>query len=395
MPCKVDSMPPTSLTSRIKEYAHHLGFDLVGIAPAEPSAHWGFYLNWLENGMAGEMNYLYKGAEKRKDPKSILPSVKSIIAVGCNYASEELPYSKRTDPSRGVISRYAWGDDYHDIMPNKLSRLLEFIKREAGAGEEVEAKIYVDTGPILEREIAAGAGIGWFGKNTNILNLEFGSWFFLGEILINIELEYDHPVLDHCGTCTRCIDACPTGALPEPYVLDSTKCISYLTIELKASIPENLRPMMGNLIYGCDICQDVCPFNIKRAKSTKEERFYPRDGLEFPSLLSLMNMNQEEFKKKFKGSPVKRTKRRGLLRNVAVALGNWKSKAAIGALVKALSDSEPLVRGHAAWALGQIGGEKAHAALKNALEKEKEPQVILEIENALKTIADFGVRNAD
>ena len=264
----------------------------------------------------------------------------------------------------------------------KLRQLAQFIEK--AAQKEVACKVYVDTGPILERDYAQNAGIGWIGKNTNLINWQSGSWFFLAELLVSIELEYDLlPPRGSCGTCTRCIDACPTDAILAPNVLDARLCISYLTIELKGSIPRELRPQMGNLIFGCDICQEVCPWNSK-ARPTKERGFYPRKGNQAPRLLSLINMTQAEFSKRFKGSPIKRSKRRGFLRNVAVALGNWKHPSAVPVLKKALNDDEPLVRGHAAWALGQIGGGPARRALQARLSVETHPEVIREIEDAMR-----------
>jgi epoxyqueuosine reductase len=269
----------------------------------------------------------------------------------------------------------------------------------------------VDTGPLLEREVAARAGLGWVGKNTNLLNKEWGSWFFLGEVLTSLELDYDQPATAHCGTCTRCLTACPTGAFIAPYVLDARRCISYLTIELKGPIPRDLRPLIGNLIFGCDICQDVCPWNIKHARPTgvpkvpkvpkvpeardhgsritdhgspPEPAFQPRPGLDAPELIPLLKLTPEEFNEKFRSSPIRRAGRRGLRRNVAVALGNSGDPAAIPTLCEALHDPDPLIRGHAAWALGRLGGKEARLALEEALEVEEDEWVREEIEEALR-----------
>jgi epoxyqueuosine reductase len=243
----------------------------------------------------------------------------------------------------------------------------------------------VDTGPVLEREMAALAGVGWFGKNTNLINTRRGSFFFVGVLLLNIALDYDEPSwTSHCGKCTACLDACPTQAFPAPYVLDARRCLSYLTIELKGAIPRELRPQMGNWIFGCDVCQDVCPWNRKHAKPANEPSFSPREGFESPNLIEWLRMTPEEFRARFKGSPIQRAKRRGLLRNVAVALGNAKDPSAVPALMDALHDAEPLVRAHAAWALGQIGTAEARRALEEAMTTETDREVREEIEEALR-----------
>ncbi|HID87781.1 MAG TPA: tRNA epoxyqueuosine(34) reductase QueG [Anaerolineae bacterium] len=363
----------------IKERAHDLGFDLVGVAPARPSQHGEFLADWLARGYAGTMGYLQRNVERRLDPRQALPGARSIVAVGMNYSTAG---DQPADPSHGRISCYAWGDDYHDLIEARLRELLGFIQREAG--REIHGRVYVDTGPVLEREVASRAGLGWIGKNTNLIHPRWGSWLFLGEILLDIELAPDEPwAADRCGTCIRCLEACPTGALVAPRVLDARRCISYLTIELKGSIPRDLRPPMGNWIFGCDLCQEVCPWNRRSARPTGEWAFWPREGLDAPPLLSLMGMDDEEFRSRFRGSPIKRVRRRGLLRNVAVALGNWGDEAAVPALARALDDPEPLVREHAAWALGRIGGKGARRALEGALVHEDDPSVRAEIRRAL------------
>ena len=265
-------------------------------------------------------------------------------------------------------------------MKTKLLGLLEEIQALAPSAE---GRAYVDTGPVLERDFAARAGVGWSGKHTNLIHRKRGSWFFLGEILLTVELDCDPPATDHCGTCTRCIDACPTEAIVAPYVLDAGRCISYLTIELKGAIPGDLRPKMGNWIYGCDICQEVCPWNRKHARRTDEAGFRPRQGLASPDLAELLRTDQAGFSRRFKGSPIKRTKRRGLLRNAAVALGNVGGKGDVPVLREALLDAEPLVRAHAAWALGRIGGEAVARALEEAMRRETDEGVREEIGLAL------------
>jgi epoxyqueuosine reductase len=248
---------------------------------------------------------------------------------------------------------------------------------------ETEGRAYVDTGPVLERDYAARAGLGWFGKHTNLIHKRLGSWFFIGELVLTTELDWDPPATDHCGTCRRCIDACPTDAILEPYVLDSKRCISYLSIELKGSIPKTLRQDMGDWVYGCDVCQDVCPWNEKHARPTDESVFQPRPGLDRPELHDLLRMDQEAFSSRFRKSPIKRAKRRGLLRNAAVALGNTGSASDIPVLTSALYDDEPLIRSHAAWALGQIGGTEARAALHEREKNEIEVDVLDEIKDAI------------
>jgi len=344
-----------TLTSKIKDRGYQLGFDLVGISAAKPSQTVNFYSSWLARGYAGEMSYLERHLEKKIDPRRLLPQTRSVISLGINYFTLDIPAEKRHDASRGLISRYAWGDDYHDIIYRKLKNLLTFIKSEVG--KEVQGRGFVDTAPILEREMAYNAHIGWFGKNTNIINHEIGSWFFLAEILVDIELEYDEtPAKGSCGTCTRCIEACPTGALVAPYTLDARRCISYLTIEFKGSIPIELRPLLRNRIFGCDVCQEVCTWN-RKAKPTNEPALLPRKNNIAPELLSLINFNDVEFRAKFKNSPIKRAKRHGFLRNVTVALGNWGSDRAVPALSRLLQDEEPLIREHAVWALEQISSD--------------------------------------
>jgi epoxyqueuosine reductase len=267
-------------------------------------------------------------------------------------------------------------------MIGKLEALHHWIA--TTAGHAVAGKAYVDTGPILERDLARRAGLGWFGKNTTLINPRAGSFFFLGALLLDLDLEPDAPfATDHCGTCTRCLDACPTQALTGPHVLDATRCIAYLTIELRGPIPEPLRPAIGELIYGCDICQDVCPWNVKFAHDVREPALRARPELESRSLVELMTMSEDEWRRLSKGSPIKRTKRRGFLRNVAVALGNRGSADAVPALIDALSDAEPLVRGHAAWALGRIGTSEAREALRGREAVEEDPSVLEELRSAL------------
>ena len=368
-----------SLTEQIKAHAVHLGFDLAGVTTAEPPRHGEYYAEWVEQGMAGEMAYLGRQVEKRKDPGQVLPNARSLVVVAMNYRGPDSDPIPDGTP-RGKIARYARGDDYHDVMKKKLLALLQFIQD--SAGRPVQGKAYVDTGPVLEREFAVRAGLGWFGKHTNLIHKRIGSWLLIGEILLDLELDDDGPAADHCGTCTRCIEACPTDAIIEPYVVDSRRCISYHTIELKGDIPLAYRTAMGDRVFGCDDCQDVCPWN-RRAPVTRHPAFYSRPWNDMPGLIEMLGYSPEEFRTRFRGSPIKRTKRRGLLRNAAVALGNTKDPKAVPALITSLGDEEPLVRGHAAWALGNIGGDRALSALEDVKMTEKDPAVIEEIERAL------------
>ena len=371
----------STLTQHIHQQANELGFELVGITPAAQSETIARYRQWLKNGYAGKMDYLKRHLPLKADVRQLLTEAKSVISLAMNYYTLDPPKALTDDPARGQISRYAWGDDYHDVIRQRLSALVEFIKQTAET--ELKTRVCVDTAPIIEREYAQKAGIGWIGKNTNLIHWRSGSWYFLAEILINLDLETDMlSPRGSCGTCTRCIEACPTDAIIEPNLLDSRLCISYLTIELKESIPKPLRPKMGNLIFGCDICQEVCPWNSK-AVPTDEPAFHPREGNLAPQLLSLIGMTQQEFSRRFKGSPIKRAKRRGFLRNVLVAIGNWGAPRAVPALKDALTDDEPLVRSHAAWALGKIGGDTAKQILQTQLTIETNQEVITEIQDAL------------
>ena len=302
-----------SLASEIKQRARDLGFDLVGIAPAVPSAFKAEYRAWLNAGYHGEMHYLARDPERRLDPSRLLPGARSIVVVGMNYYTES--EADTDDPERAVFARYARNDDYHDVMTPRLRSLLAFIQEQ---NPEAVGRAYVDTGPVLEREVARMAGLGWFGKNTMLINTRRGSYFLLGELILNIELPYDSPAAGGCGTCRACIDACPTQAIVEPYKLDARRCISYLTIELKGPIPEEFHGKIGNRIFGCDICQEVCPFNARRAVPTEEPSFQPREAAT-STLAALERMTEEEFRIAFKGSPVTRAKWRGLMRNVAAA----------------------------------------------------------------------------
>ncbi len=358
----------TSIRSRARE----LGFEKVGVARVGEAPHGEFLERWLGDEFHGEMSYMARDPGRRRDPALYLPGARSVVVVAKNYQS---PGRHSEDPRAGRISRYAWGDDYHEVLGGKLHELRRHLESLGG-----RARVCVDTGAVLEKPWAQAAGLGWQGKHSNLISRDLGSWLFLGELVTDLDLEPDAPYpRDFCGSCTRCIDLCPTRAIVAPYVVDSRRCISYLTIEHRGPIPRELRPLMGNLVFGCDICQDVCPWN-KFARVAPQPEFRARDGNLAPSLIGLMGLTREEFARRFKDSPVKRAKYPGFLRNVAIALGNSGDPAAVPALEKALVHEEPLVRAHAAWALGRLG---AREALRARRPIETDPEVRAEIEAAL------------
>jgi epoxyqueuosine reductase len=381
-PAKVRSSQILSV--RIKELAQELRFDLVGISPVRVPPHEESFAEWLRKGLGGELGYLQRTEELRRDPHKLVPWAVSVVSLGMNYYTP-LPRPAVPDRSRGWISRYAWGDDYHDLMKRKLGTLLEAIRSLYGG--PLEGKAFVDAGPVLERDLAGVSGIGWIGKNTQLISPKRGSWFFLGELFLGIVLEYDRPIRDRCGKCNLCLQACPTGAFVGPYILDARRCISYLTIELKGEIPRHLRPLMGNHVFGCDICQEVCPYNVK-ATPAQDPAYAPREGLYALELIPFLSLTEEEFRRRFRGSPILRAKRRGFLRNVAVALGNLKCREALPALIRVLGDEDLLVRRHVAWALGRIGSPEGIEALRTRLGDEADPEVRSEIETAIREADD-------
>ncbi|GBD05137.1 Epoxyqueuosine reductase [bacterium HR20] len=300
-----------ALTKELKDYCHRLGFDAVGIARAEALDDQREHLNtWLTRGYHATMHYMERTSQKRLDPRQILPSARSIVVVAMSY---DTPYRHTDQPNRGKISRYGWGDDYHDVLLPKLRAAAAWL---ANRVPNAESKVYVDTGPVMEKQWARRAGIGWQGKNTNVISRTMGSFFFLGVLLTSVELEADAPIPDYCGTCTACLDACPTGALVEPYVLDASRCISYWTIETKPDVefPESIRRNLDGWLFGCDVCQDVCPWNRFR-KETRETAFFPRNDETSLALEQILAMTPEEFRQRFRGSPLKRPKLAGLQRN--------------------------------------------------------------------------------
>jgi epoxyqueuosine reductase len=337
-----------SVTSLVKAQAYGLGFDLVGIARLGAAETAAAFDEWVAHGYDGEMEYLARTAAKRRDTRLPVPGATSAVVVGMNYGG--------TEP-QGPVARYARGDDYHDVMLEKLRELHGWIGERLG--REVRGKAYVDTGPILERDLARRAGLGWFGKNTNLISPQLGSFFFLGALLVDLELEADAPFeADRCGSCTRCLDACPTDAFVGPRQLDATRCISYLTIELKGAIPESLRERMADLLYGCDVCQDVCPWNVRFSRDLREPAFEARPAIRGKDARALareiLAMDDEAFRWAFKGSPMKRAKLRGLKRNAAVVLGNVGAQEDVPVLEAASEEPEPLVREHALWALDRL-----------------------------------------
>jgi len=403
-------MESARLARLLKEAAREEGFELAGICRPEPSEHGRFLEDWLATGRHGEMDYLARpdALARRQDLSLTLPEVRSVLVVAHEYAQPD-PEGVPDDPSRGVIARYARGRDYHRVVKKGLERVHRGFQERAG--REVHARAYVDTAPILERDLARRAGIGWFGKNTMILNPRRGSYFFLGVLLLEEELEPDPPFEpDHCGTCRSCLDACPTGALlgrdeDGAPVMDARLCISYLTIEHRGPIPRELRHLIGNRIYGCDICQEVCPFNVKFSEEAEEPGYAARgrgeapvgvdpdpsvtdtshpgtDGSPLTELLETA-LSEEAWEWFSRGSAIRRAGRAGMARNVSVALGNWGSSEAVPVLSDALSDPEPLVRGHAAWALGRVEEAAARSALEAALSSEEDHWVREELELAL------------
>lgn len=337
-----------NLKQAIKEKASQLGFILAGVTSPKPPENFNLFQEWINKNYHGEMNYLSteRSLTRRADPKQILPECKSILVLAIPYT----PTAKETFNLQ--IASYALGDDYHDILPQKLKAIVEFIEEQLG--EKIPNRYYTDSGPILERELAQRAGLGWIGKNSMLINPKAGSTFFLAEILLGIELEPDQPFsTDHCGSCNRCVTACPTHCILPNRTLDSNRCISYLTIEHKTEIPENLREQIGNWIFGCDICQQVCPWN--RFSQPADSAFESKIPL--PVLTSDLILSTSEFNQRFKQSPIKRAKRRGYIRNISIAIGNNKNKKDIPLLEKAIQDEEPLIQIHAKWAIDKINNE--------------------------------------
>lgn len=394
-------MAASTLSGELKSYARSVGFDLVGITTAEPFADAERALvERIDSGlMRGLAWFTADRARFAADPRNHLPDAQSIVSLGMSYLSTGAgPGEGQTSPPTvgsvgprlrqgddgslsGVVARYAWGSDYHRVVGDRLKLVAKWLSSHSGATRPT--RLFVDTGRVIERAVAQRAGLGWFGKNTNILTRGYGSWVFLSEILTDARLEPDEPSRARCGSCCRCLEACPTGAIVAPGVLDNARCISFLTVELRGWIPRDLRSAMGTRVFGCDVCQDVCPVN-RKARAGDHPEFAPSRGIgPSPSLLPLLRLAPGEFHARFEGTPIVRAKRGGLLRNAAVALGNLGAKAAVPALAEAIGDPDPVVRGHSAWALGRIGGRQARAALEDALGREEDPAVRSEIAQGL------------
>jgi epoxyqueuosine reductase len=361
------------------------GFPLVSFTRPEPPEHFPVYRGWIEAGLHAGMAYLAeaRALERRADPGLILPEAATIVVLALPYDNPASAPPPPHDQPRGRVAAYAWGADYHHVIPPRLAAALDQIERLLGA--RPAARGYTDTGPILERGLAQRAGLGWSGKHTCLIVPRLGSYFLLAELFLAVEVEPDPPFrTDHCGTCTRCIDACPTACIRPDRTLDAGRCISYLTIENKGEIPPDLREAVGAWIFGCDICQIVCPWNLHFAPLHGDPAFSPPEGPPQPILTAEIQLTPQEFNRRFKATPLARAKRRGYLRNVAVALGNAGDPAAAGALVTCLlEEPEPLVRAHAAWALGRLNTPATRAGLSRVYQTETDPAVLAEIERAL------------
>jgi len=370
-------LSPRGLKERIRNEALLLGFDAIGFARAGESRHAQRLRAWLQAGRHGTMGWIARNPERRSDPRAVLSGAKTVVSVSLPYYRGDWPVAHPGTP-RGRIARYAWGRDYHKRIRRRLGRLARAIGTMC---PDARWLAYVDTGPVLDRAWGEEAGVGWIGKNTNLIRKGAGSWFFLGEILTDLAFEPDEPARNHCGTCARCIAACPTGAIVGPYELDARRCISYLTIEHRGSIPAEMRPLIGSRIFGCDDCQEVCPWN-RFAVKTQDPDFAERPEQQTPELIPLLFLDANAFRARFQGTAILRAKRSGFVRNVAIALGNLGDRRSVEPLSRALAqDPDPLVRGHAAWALGRIGG--AEAALQSAARRETSQDVLAEIRAAL------------
>lgn len=374
------------LKDNIREIARQHGFDLCRFTRALISMkHIDAYKKWLKSGMSGEMTYMAEETrlQRRKRPEMMLQNVQSVITVGMCYTPPSNTITEAEEAQgRGVIAAYAQGEDYHDTMKKRLKALAADLDGLLG---KYEQRVYVDTAPVLEHAFAEQSGLGWQGKHSLSINREHGSWLMLGELFTTAAIEADEPATNHCGSCHSCIDICPTKAIVAPYVVDARRCISYLTIELKGFIPSALRPILGNRIFGCDDCQITCPWN-NHARLAEPDLLKPRKENDLPYLLDLFQLDEEGFRKRFRKSALKRTGRRGLLRNVAVAMGNSGDRRYIPALMAALNDSEILIRGHAAWALGELRATQALPELRSTFKTEEDQNVREEISNVINKI---------
>jgi epoxyqueuosine reductase len=376
-------MDPRVTADLLKTWALDAGFDRAGVARLEPLENGDAYLRWLSRGDQAGMGYMERRSETRVDPTQVFSGARSVLCVALQYHPLQREDGERQPEPAGDlwrrVARYARGADYHEVMTGRL-KIVEARVREAFPG--CESRRYVDTGPVLERELAARAGLGAVGKNTMLLHPQAGSWFLLGELFLSLDLAPDQPLADLCGSCTLCLEACPTGALAEPYRLESNLCISYWTIEHRGPLPPKARRMVGGWVFGCDVCQEVCPWNEAPEASVHPEMELPPERAEL-DLARLLRLSREEYVERFRGSPMKRAKLAGLQRNAAVAMGNRLESRYIAPLAEALREGEPMVRGHAAWALGRIGGERAQTVLAEGLEREADEAVRAEIAAAM------------
>ncbi len=370
-----------ALSQWLREQALAMGFHLFGVAPAVTPQGFHHLVQWIDSGYHAQMDYIPNRLAAYQHPSGVMQGVCSLVMLGFPYRTVEPPAEQ---PLHGRVARYAWGTaDYHDLIHSRLKQLKRDLHQRA---PQVQARGVVDSAPLLEREFATLAGLGWSGKNSLILNKHQGSYFFLACLLLDIDLPADAPhATDHCGTCTRCLDACPTDAFVSPGVLDSRRCISYLTIEHRDPIPAALRGPMGDWLFGCDVCQDVCPWNRRGSQAT-DDTLFPLPQSQPMDLLALFDLDEESFRQRFRKTPLWRTRRRGILRNAAIVLGNQQDPRAVAALCKGLQDDEGLVRGAAAWALGQIAGSDALPALTARLAVEQDAVVQAEIESALRAV---------
>ncbi len=376
-----------SLKEEITATAHALGFDLVRFTTADPFPDTQRILEErIEAGLLSGLAWFnMERASVAGDPRNLMLTAQTIISLGISYLSDIAPQPSQPGTPRGRVARYAWGLDYHEVFKDKLWALHAHVQERLGRA--IEARALVDTARIVDRAVAQRAGLGWYGKNTNLLTRERGSWVLLGELLLDVALPPDEPVKTNCGACARCLPSCPTGALIAPGVLDNNRCISYLTIELRGPIPMEMRPLMRDWVFGCDICQEVCPVN-RKAEPGNHPEFAPHAGIgPSPDLVGLLEMTEEEFRARFRHSPVKRTKLEGMQRNAAVALGNIGDRTATPALIRSLNGPNSIVRGHAAWALGRLGGGETRSALEQRLLIEEDDWVVEEIRAAISEIS--------
>jgi epoxyqueuosine reductase len=384
LPAPIDQV---ELTQKVKREAGRLGFTLVGVTDPDPPAHLDVFERWLDTGRHGEMAYLAtaRSRERRSDPRRILPECESILIVGVNCRAEASP----TEERRARIAAYAQGEDYHTVLVDRLQSLVDFIRHETRR-KDLPYRIYADTGPILERELAQRAGLGWIGKNTCLINPQRGSYFLLAEVLLGVRLVPDSPFsTDRCGSCTRCIQACPTSCILPDRTLDATRCISYLTIEARGTIPRDLRPSIGDWIFGCDICQEVCPWNVRFGLPTSDPAFQRRPTLADPRPEPFLELQAENWKEVIGAPALERPKRRGLVRNASIVAGNQGLHDAVDPLHRILlDDDDPITRSHAAWALGRISSPEAREALLSARSSEPDVEVVTEIDAALQSIVD-------